>query len=71
MARKGLGTLLSRAHPVNMYGLHTLTDVAQRKSVSYNGLRMYLRYHPEVPLLRLGTILLLRTEDLEKLQPVE
>ncbi len=71
MARKGLGTLLSRAHPVHMYGLHTLDDAAKRKGVSYNGLRAYLRYHPEVPLLKLGTILLLRTEDLEKLQPVE
>jgi len=68
--RRGQGALLDRADTVHMYGLVTMAQAAERLETSYHGLRMWLRYHPEIPLLKLGTIVLLRVDELEKIRPV-
>jgi hypothetical protein len=71
MARRGLGALLERAEPISVNGVVTIAEGARRKGVTYHSLRLWLRSNPTVPLLKIGTIVLVRTDELEKYQPIK
>jgi hypothetical protein len=64
--RKGLGELLERAELVNINGLVTLTEATHRKKIAYHTLRKWLVDRPDIPLLRIGPVLLIAETELEK-----
>ena len=57
--RNGEGALLSRAVPIPVIGAMTLPECANKLGVSYNTLRMFLRFNKQVPLSRIGPVLFL------------
>ena len=67
MARNGAGELLSRANPLKVMGAITLPEAANRLGVSYDVLRMFLRYNKWVRLGRIGPVLFLDERDLGKI----
>ena len=47
----------------------TIAEGARLKQVNYHALRMWLRTHPEVPIMRLGKNILVQKVELEKYIP--
>lgn len=54
---------------VSMGNYVTIAQAAKIKHVEYHAVRMWLRNHPEVPIMRLGKNVLVRIDELDKYRP--
>lgn len=62
--------LLERTTEVVSMGSYiTIAEGARLKGVDYHAFRMWLRNHPEIPIMRLGKNILVQKVELEKYRP--
>ena len=64
--------LLARSRELILDHHVTIAQGASIKGVDYHALRMFLRNHPEIETRRIGSVVLVRKEELlEKYQPLQ
>jgi hypothetical protein len=64
-------SLVAQSEELSISGYVTIAQGARLKQVNYHALRMWLRLHPDVPTKRVGTVIVVRTDELEKYTPTK